>query len=278
MDFQVVAHDHHTRAVDQAQKAISVCSDLTDIDELADCLAQASDAVIQEEQTAIEFEHNNSVRLGHKLVEYACNDPKARPVSSRNRHNLTLGVHTVQVLFQSDINALFLVDDLIDADLCTSLLADGVGDSTGGRVLPLSAASRHEDTLTRLRVFLQRFYGNIVMQQDPLLLLEYTEARATSDQQGECKVEASGVCLRPPQSLEPQFASANAKAWLRVVCEAPTVGGLLAFPNAGVLIKPKVGQTLLAVYESGGKRETFLDETIQCPVEQGHLSTATRIF
>lgn len=287
-DFSVTVDDSKTRASDEAKKLVHACrqqdndksaaSPAEQLDRLAACMAEQMNATLTKQQEEIDFNRKVRKDMTDQYKLYACDDPDSN--TTRSFHNGTWTYHRpqsidmqrnrqerhlVKTLFESDANRLLYVEDFLTPEQCQAVLQQ-----VSHGVLPLAA--RHESTtvdsvIQKMETFASEiFQANVQYKnKDPIL--------------GVTTVAASRADATHNQQSQVTRANPSDAASIRIVCQAPTLGGSLQFYKTGARVGTvgAVGSLVATIYKNleTGQRDDvdeFLSESMICPVQEGALT------
>lgn len=190
--------------------------------------------------------------------------------------------HQVDVLFESDYNAIKRVHNFINFEECDALLdAVVTSESTGRTVVPLSARSESEvvdGIITKIESLATQMTGLAAsLAKDPLLdavqlPVEENREDCTVDSDGSSTCEGS---INNASSEKVAIENNRIVLTLILVCKAPKKGGHIHFTKTGTSIVPKdvMGSAITILHEVDLEREQdpFVNEFVICPVTEGKL-------
>lgn len=302
-NFEIAVTDNKSRAMDKARQALASCerdaslSPEEQINQLASCMEKQVQAELNQTKDEIEFQATLRKDMGKSLVQYACDDPKARTTTSYRNESWTFMnpatrerlEHEVQVLFETDFTAVKYIPGMLTAEQCSHMLDHTVEDENGRRVLPSS--SKKHMSIVQLLMKIQNLYKSflglsIAFSSDPLLVLESHRAEPQLAD-GECAVcdekENGGrECAQRPDNAEspgvqPKVLESNedpVSTSLLVVCSTGQ-GSAFHFPRTGTHVAlKKPGDAILLIHrnrEGKSEDEPFLQDFAVCQPWMGEL-------
>jgi len=273
-------------------------------------------ATISDQQQEIDFQAHLRKDLGEKLALYACQDDSLGTSQSIVNKSWTYinndvtppktSDETVQILFESDHSALYLVHNFFKPEECDALLAHSqlvrnIETETmniEARVVPLTAKGSSpfvQSTIHKIQSMATAFLrAKLEYTKDPMLTVLIKKATFDASASQECTMDSQdGTCVGTTRGktlklLAPKIQITEAKkfdtAVLNAFCTVPDAGGHIHFPKAGVHLnlKDSRGHALFMVYtdtERGIREDDpFIEEYVECPVQRGKLTVISDSF
>jgi hypothetical protein len=299
-EFKVTVTNSRTQAQEKAKATLDVCRNfesLTDdssgesaaekLDQLAQCMQASVQESIAKQHDEIEFQASTRQKLGTRLKDYACADPKfptTMPLAVKEwiPNNSRLLVdddsHTVNVLFQTDSIMIATIENLARPIDCDFVHEKAVKMEDGELIVPWE--ERHNPASLN---FLSRVYAYV----DPAVKMINLYARLP--QKGESLFilyEDSDEIPHPPHLRVDGEWDIDGPYFGRLLmfCEVPDEGGggAIHFPETGVHVHPKLGEGLLVTYskptDDQGFLETLRNEHYDCPILSGRRTIIQHQF
>ena len=292
-NFVVQIEDHKTRAMQKAKLALKNCTvdsalpAMEQIDKLAACMEQRLDDEIKKTADEISFQANVRKNMGHKLVNYVCQDSNMTTTTSM--HNVSWTYidgksrthHNVKVLFEADHSSVSLIEDFIDPSECQAVVKAADGQDNDRYLMLKHKQGLAANVVAKVKSLAEAFLKvSISLEKDPLFNVTI---HTVGDQQ--CTMKEQGKsCTASDAALNLVNANDDTIATVILFCEPPKVGGGIQFVNTGVHVNPRevVGEALLVVYQDAKlklkEEDPYLNEYAVCPVQEGSMTILQRNF
>lgn len=321
-DFVVVVEDHKTKAMKKSKESLHGCDmdlklpAIQAVEKLAACLHKKINATISDQQQEIDFQANLRKDMGEKLALYVCQDDSLSTSQSIANKSWTYinndvtppkaSEEMVQILFESDHSALYLVHNFFKPEECDALLAhsqvvknfETETMNIEARVVPLAAKESSpfvQSTIHKIQSMAAAFLrAKLEYTKDPMLTVLIKKATFDALASQECTMDSQdGTCVgttseKTSQLFPPKIQITEAKkidtAVLNAFCTVPEAGGHIHFPKAGVHLnlKESGGHALFMIYTDTDKGiredDPFIEEYVECPVQRGKLTIISDSF
>lgn len=266
----------------------STATPIEQLDQLAACMKENIQISIAKQQDEIEFQASTRRRMGARLRDYACSDPKfpttmSLAVQEWNPNNGRLLMdqdnHTVNVLLKTDTTMIATIENLAREEDCQYVQGNAVLTDEGPPPVVPWEARKDSGALS----FLSRIYAYV----DPAVKMMNSYARLPQTGEALFKLYEDSSEIPHPPHLHPNGewpVDGPLFGRLLIFCEVPEEGGggAIHFPESGVHVHPQLGEGLLVTYSKPQANEGFLEtltnEHFDCPVLAGRRTIVQHQF
>jgi len=297
----IVHTDSKSKAQDQAAEVLKECKaqivatnstlSTDSFHKLLTCINESVNASMAKKQEEIDFQETVRLRLGNKLINYACVDPKMKQTTEIENRTWTFPEermsNQVKVMMDRPNVQIHLILDFISDKECAAVEkavkleridgANGLWASKGGVTIP-------QTPMSPLLVLARRFYGyardqlngisleaSTSLNSEQFFVLKYSGKGADAESLDRYEPHCDGACNGEEHKKGDRVATVIA------YCEAPLVGGSTHFNNAGIHIKPQKGSAIYYSYVDPLtlKADTGFTQHSGCPVIEGDKTIVT---